>query len=104
MKLALSEGQERAIIFALLAAQIAILLASLEQSEISPFCTVPIEPEWTWVGYIHGAFLVLLMVGAASLAWRRARLWYAMSLLVCLCVLPVQASLVADGKLGCDYL
>jgi hypothetical protein len=53
-------------------------------------------------GVLHFAFLGLLGVGLVSLRFRKLRLPYVVLVIAALAMLPVQASLVSHGALGCD--
>jgi len=93
-----------AVIGALLAFQFALLIAtSTGFMQMSVFCTGgPSSTLATIFGIVHLFFLVLFVVGALSLLIPWVRATYALLFLMTVPMLPLQAWLVAAGKLTCD--
>jgi len=92
------------IIVALIGVQLALLYLSLTSLlQISLFCTGPRSgPDGTIFTAVHYLLLALLVMGIASIHYRKLRLAYALLLLVSLTALPFQARFVETGALQCD--
>jgi hypothetical protein len=87
----------------LLVLQVALLMLSFDALwMIFIFCTATNVPWLGNFGLIHFAYLGLLVLGFASLWWRRGRLIYIALVSVALLALPAQAWMVRHDFLYCD--
>lgn len=90
-------------VIALLVAQVVLFWLSLDAvMAISMFCAVTTGSSPPIFGYVHLAYLLLFLVGLASLFWRRARLPYVAAISIALLALPMQVWMLENDKLGCD--
>lgn len=91
-----------AVVF-LLIAQVVLFWLSLDAiMAISMFCTVTTGSSPPIFGYVHLAYLLLFLVGFASLFWQRARLPYLAAISIALLALPMQVWMLENDKLQCD--
>lgn len=94
------------LVMGLLAAQLGLLLLSLDAgayARLSIFCTGPASSRIGLAfGLLHLLFALLVPLGIASLRFARLRVVYAGLLLAALALLPVQVHLVEQGRMTCD--
>ena len=87
----------------LLIAQVVLFWLSLDAvMAISMFCTVTTGRSPPIFGYVHLVYLILFLVGLASLFWQRARLPYVAAISIALLALPAQVWLLENDRLHCD--
>lgn len=103
MTLSLQSRRWLGLTLAGLAVQLVLLWISLSYDiTLSVFCTGADSAWLRALGYVHALYLVLLVVGVATLRVARLRPWYLALLLLALPALPVQAHFVRTGAIYCS--
>jgi hypothetical protein len=90
-------------VIVLLVVQMALFWLSLDAfMDISIFCTATNNFWLKFFGLIHFAYVILFVVGVASLSFKRARIPYIVLTVLASAALPAQAWLLANDYVYCD--